>query len=138
MKDLLKLTAATAALALGMSGANAAFLVKEDANGNKIVVNTETEQEHHVLEGSGTQQLAECPDGAFLLDPEASDDDYDVVTDCTTDSVYRMGPIDDTYRAAGYPDGTFLLSPEDDQPQNTEVITEQEAERRAAPMGQQQ
>lgn len=134
MKDLLKITAATAALALGVSGANAALLLHQNEQGQKVVINTDTESEAQVLESADGQPPADCPEGTFFIVTDANDQTQ-IVNECVTGAQYFIGEADDgTFAAQGYPEGAFLLS-QDPVTGQKEVTTEGEAERRAAPMG---
>jgi hypothetical protein len=120
MKDLLKITAATAALALGVSGANAAMLLHQDAEtGNKVVINTETQSEAPVLEATNGQPPVDCPDGTFFITVDPNDQ-REIVNACVTGEQWFVGQADDgTFAAQGHPEGTFLLTqdPETGQPE---------------------
>lgn len=132
MKDLLKITAATAALALGISGANAAMLLHQNAQGQKVVVNTDTQSEAQVLMSETDAAPAECPEGTFWFYEDAGEQ---WVTECVTGTRFLAGEIPEgTMPAQDIPEGAFLLS-ENPISGQKEVVTEGEAERRAAPMG---
>lgn len=127
MKNLLKITAATAALALGVSGANAALLLHEDAQGQKVVVNTETESEAQVLMSETGEAPAECPEGSFWFYEDAGEQ---WVTECVTGTRFLAGEIEEgTMPAEDIPQGAFLLSEESLTGQK-----EVETERRGAEM----
>jgi hypothetical protein len=135
MKDLLKITAATAALAFGISGANAAMLLHTDpVSDEKVVINTETQSEAPVLMATDGQPPADCPEGAFFIVTDPNDQSQ-IVTECVTGVQHFVGEADDgTFAAQGFPEGAFLLS-QDPISGQKEVTTGEEAERRAAPMG---
>lgn len=135
MRELLKITAATAALVLGATGAHAAMLLHEDpTTGEKVVINTETESEARVLMSSDGQPPADCPEGTFFLfeDPQTGEQ---IVSECAGGRRFLAGQIEEgTLPAGDIPEGAFLLT-EDPLSGQAEVVTEEEAERRAAPMG---
>jgi hypothetical protein len=135
MKNLLKITAATAALALGVSGANAALLLHTDpVSDEKVVINTETETEAPVLMSTDGQPPAHCPEGTFFITVDPNDQS-EIVNACVTGEQWFVGRADDgTFAAQGHPEGTFLLT-QDPISDQGEVVTGEEAERRAAPMG---
>jgi hypothetical protein len=100
MKNLLKITAATAALALGVSGANAAMLLHQDAEtGNKVVINTETQSEAEVLEATSGQPPVDCPEGTFFITVDPNDQS-EIVNACVTGEQWFVGQADDGTFAA--------------------------------------
>lgn len=137
MKDLLKITAAAGALALGMSGANAAFLLHSDPTSDeKVVINTETQSEAQVLMSEDGNPPADCPEGSFFLFEDPADNKQ-VVTECVSGRRFIAGEIQEgTFKSGDIPEGALLLS-EDETSDEKEVVTEEEAERRAAPIGEQ-
>jgi hypothetical protein len=111
MSDLLKITAATAILALGLSGANAAMLLNEDANGEKVVINTETQSETRVLAAEEGRAPATCPEGSHYFIEDASG--AIVVVECVTETRYRaVEPGAATVRVENVPAGAFVLEAE--------------------------
>lgn len=135
MKQLLKITAATAALAFGVSGANAALLLHTDPQSDeKVVINTETEAEAPVLMSTDGRPPADCPEGTYFLfeDPTSGEQ---IVSECVSGTRFLASePGEGTVPAQDIPEGAFLLT-EDPISDQKEVVTEEEAERRAAPMG---
>ena len=101
------LATASVALAFAIASADAAFLLGNDASGNKKVVNIETQEEHDVLEGLPGQPMPRCPAGTFYLirDPAAQ---RPVITVCTTGRSYELGR-EGGMPAGGYPQDTFFL-----------------------------
>jgi hypothetical protein len=138
MKNFLKITAATAALAFGVTGANAELLLHSDPNSDeKVVINTETESEAPVLMSTDGQPPADCPEGTFFLFEDPNDDMKQVVTECVSGTRFIAGEIGEgTMPGQDIPEGALLLS-EDPTSDQKEVVSEEEAERRAAPMDQQ-
>lgn len=135
MKELLKITAATAALTFGISVASADMLLHSDQSSDeKKVINTETQSEAPVLMSSDGQPPTDCPEGSFFLFSDATDDKQ-VVTECVTGRRFVAGEIPEgTFRSGDIPEGAMLLT---DASGNKEVVTEGEADRNAAPMQQQ-
>ena len=111
MKDLLRITAATAALALGVSGANAAMLLHTDpVSDEKVVINTETQSEAPVLEATDGQPPVDCPEGTFFIVTDPNDQSQ-IVNACVTGEQWFVGEVDDgTFAAQGFPEGAFLLT----------------------------
>lgn len=101
------LATAFVALAVATTSAAAAFLLGDDASGNKKVVNIETQEEHQVLEGIPGQPMPRCPAGSFYLiwDPLV---ERPAITDCTTGRSYELGR-EAIRPVGGYPQGTFFL-----------------------------
>lgn len=101
-----KLLIASTVIPFTFSGASAAFLLGDGAGGNKKVVNTETGEEHPVLEGIPGQPMTDCP--AVPSSCPRQTGQKLVITDCTTASEYELGQESPT-PVGGYPEGTFFL-----------------------------
>jgi hypothetical protein len=130
MKELLKITAATAALVLGVSGANAALLLHEDPlTGQKKVINTETESEAQVLMSTDGQPPADCPEGAFFLfeDPQNG---KTFATECVSGRRFLAGePGEGTQRPTDIPEGAVFLTEDPLTGQPEQYTTPMEAPR---------
>lgn len=79
--NLVKTTLVSAtALMMGVSIANADMILREDASGNKVVVNTETEKEARLYGiGGDNSRPGECEAGAFYT---MKDKDREVYRSC--------------------------------------------------------
>ena len=111
MRSVLTITAATAVLALGASGANAAMLLNEDpTSGQKVVINTETQSEAAVLAAEEGRAPATCPEGSFYFIEDASGT---VFVECVTETRYRaVEPGAATVRVENVPEGHLILEAE--------------------------
>lgn len=126
MKEILKITAATAALAFGLSGANAAMLLHTDPqSGEKVIVDTDDPNyRERVIEGTGGTEPPEgFPEGAWLLTED--DTGQKLVVNPSTNQRYWLSEqsgTGGTERPAEIPEGAFFLT-EDPQTGEKEVYT---------------
>lgn len=88
-----------AALMMGASMASADMILRQDASGNKIVVNTETETEARIYEvGGDNARPADCEGGAFYT---TIDNDREVYTACEDDTMRFAVRMDDGAAVSG-------------------------------------
>jgi aspartate oxidase len=111
MRNLMRITAATAVLALGVSGANAALLLHQSpTTGEKMVINTETQSETAALAAEGGIAPATCPEGSFYVIEDAAGT---TVVECVTEVRYRaVEPGAAAVRVENVPEGAFILEAE--------------------------
>ena len=81
-----------AALMMGVSLANADMILREDASGNKIVVNTETEQEARIYgTGGDSARPVDCEAGGFYT---MMDNDREVYASCDDEKMRFSARVD--------------------------------------------
>ena len=107
MRNLLTITAATAVLALSVSGANAAMLLNEDpTSGQKVVINTDTQSETAVLAAEEGRVPATCPEGSFYFIEGPSGMVY---VECVTERRFlAVEPGAATVRVENVPEGHLV------------------------------
>jgi hypothetical protein len=132
MRDLLKITAATAALAMGVSGANAAMLLTQDPQtGEKVVVDTEDPNyREQVIAGTGgTERPANCPEGAYFLSQDSQTGEQ-VVFECVGDRRFIVGEVGDgTVPPQDLPEGALFLTEDPETGEKETYTTPMEAPR---------
>ena len=95
-----KVTLASAtALMMGVSLASADMILRQDASGNKVVVNTETETEARLygIGGDGARP-ADCETGGFYM---MMDNDREVYASCDDEKMMFSAPMMDSSAMAG-------------------------------------
>jgi len=98
-----------AALFLGMTAANAAMVLRQDANGNKVVVNTNTEDEARLYGNAGAAQRPDdCEAGGFWMMDHDGDEVY---VSCDDPETMYMAGDPATTAANGMQEGDRQLEP---------------------------
>ncbi|WP_026379952.1 hypothetical protein [Afifella pfennigii] len=108
--NLTKLTAASvAALFVGLSAANAAMILRQDANGNKVVVNTETEAEARIYgPGPVDSRPDDCQSGGFFT---MMDGDREVYVACDDETMQYTASMDTMASGESMMEGDRPLEP---------------------------
>lgn len=110
MRNLWTITAATAVLALEMSDANAAMLLQENPQGQKVVINTDTQSETAVLAAEEGRAPTTCPEGSFYFIEGPSGTVY---VECVTERRFlAVEPGVATVQVENVPEGALILEAE--------------------------